>query len=102
MSGLDSVNGWDSVNVACRGWGDLPTDTGKAVWVGGDRPGKSQLGARNAIHTAQRTGQRSARSKNYRPKIGVAFVHIVIDDHSRITNDHYSAFRLRFTPAVPG
>jgi transposase InsO family protein len=42
-----------------------------------------QLGDRNAIRTAQRTGERSDRSKNYRPRIGIAFVHTVIDDHSR-------------------
>ena len=43
-----------------------------------------QVGDRNAIQTAYRTGERASRSKNYRPKIGIAFVHTVIDDHSRI------------------
>jgi transposase len=36
---------------------------------------------RNAVQTARRTG---GRGKRYRPKIGTAFVHTVIDDHSRM------------------
>lgn len=40
-----------------------------------------QRGKRNRQQTAHRTGQRSAR---YRPRIGMAFVHTVIDDHSRM------------------
>jgi hypothetical protein len=36
---------------------------------------------RNAIQTARRTGE---RGNGYRPKIGIAFVHTVIDDHSRM------------------
>jgi transposase InsO family protein len=40
-----------------------------------------QLGERNAERTAHRTGE---RGKQYRPKIGIAFVHTVIDDHSRM------------------
>lgn len=35
----------------------------------------------NAVQTAQRTRE---RGKRYRPKIGTAFVHTVIDDHSRM------------------
>jgi transposase InsO family protein len=51
---------------------------------GGHKFVSRQLGDRNAIQTAHRTGERSDRSKNYRPRIGIAFVHTVIDDHSRI------------------
>lgn len=36
---------------------------------------------RNAIATAQRTGK---RGKKYRPAIGTAYVHTVVDDHSRV------------------
>lgn len=39
-----------------------------------------QQGLRNQAATARRTGQ---RGKYYRPAIGTAFVHTVIDDHSR-------------------
>ncbi|MBS9536010.1 IS481 family transposase [Mycobacterium sp. M1] len=35
----------------------------------------------NARATARRTGD---RGKDYRPRIGIAFVHTVIDDHSRV------------------
>jgi hypothetical protein len=42
---------------------------------------RRQLGEHTAQRTAQRTG---ARGKSYRPKIGIAFVHTVIDDHSRM------------------
>ena len=35
----------------------------------------------NAQATARRTGQ---RSKDYRPRIGTAYLHTVIDDHSRV------------------
>jgi transposase-like protein len=38
---------------------------------------------RNAIQTGHRTGKRGDPENNYRPKIGTAFVHTVIDDHSR-------------------
>jgi transposase InsO family protein len=51
---------------------------------GGHKFVSRQLGDRNAIRTAHRTGERSDRSKNYRPRIGIAFVHTVIDDHSRM------------------
>jgi transposase InsO family protein len=36
---------------------------------------------RNAAATARRTGE---RDKDYRPVIGVAFLHTVVDDHSRV------------------
>ncbi|KAA0997923.1 DDE-type integrase/transposase/recombinase, partial [Pseudonocardia sp. EV170527-09] len=39
-----------------------------------------QQGRRNQAATARRTGQ---RGKYYRPAIGTAYVHTVIDDHSR-------------------
>src|SRR3984885_5813911 len=48
---------------------------------GGHRFVGRQLGERNPIQTAKRTGERGNR---YRPKIGIAFVHTVIDDHSRM------------------
>ena len=42
--------------------------------------GRSQ-GKANARATAHRTGERGER---YRPKIGTAFLHTVVDDHSRV------------------
>jgi len=39
---------------------------------------------RNAIATARRTGIRGDRGKGYRPVIGTAFLHTVVDDHSRV------------------
>jgi len=51
---------------------------------GGHKFLSRQLGDRNAIRTAQRTGERGDRTKNWRPRIGIAFVHTVIDDHSRV------------------
>jgi len=42
--------------------------------------GKFQ-GRRNAEMTARRTGE---RGRSYRPAIGTAFLHTVIDDHSRV------------------
>jgi transposase InsO family protein len=42
--------------------------------------GRAQ-GKANALATARRTGE---RGNQYRPRIGTAFVHTVIDDHSRI------------------
>lgn len=48
---------------------------------GGHKFLSRQLGERNAERTAQRTGE---RGNSYRPKIGIAFVHTVIDDHSRM------------------
>lgn len=51
---------------------------------GGHRFVGRQRGGRHAIQTAHRTGQRDDRAHGYRPKIGIAFVHTVIDDHSRM------------------
>jgi transposase InsO family protein len=48
---------------------------------GGHKYMSRQLSRRNARRTAQRTGE---RGKGYAPKIGIAFVHTVIDDHSRV------------------
>jgi transposase InsO family protein len=48
---------------------------------GGHRFVGRQQGRANAIATATRTGE---RSPTYRPVIGTAFVHTVIDDHSRL------------------
>jgi transposase InsO family protein len=48
---------------------------------GGHRFLDRQQGRANGIATAQRTGQ---RGKHSRPLIGTAFVHPVIDDHSRV------------------
>jgi hypothetical protein len=39
---------------------------------------------RNARQTAHRTGDRGDRAKNWRPRIEIAFIHNVIDDHSRM------------------
>jgi transposase InsO family protein len=50
---------------------------------GGHKFVSRQLSKHNAQQTAHRTGNRGDRAKNYRPKIGTAFVHTVIDDHSR-------------------
>lgn len=41
-------------------------------------------GKRNARQTAHRTGERGDRTKYWSPRIGIAFVHNVIDDHSRM------------------
>jgi transposase InsO family protein len=48
---------------------------------GGHKFLSRQLSRRNARQTARRTGE---RGKRYRPRIGTAFVHTVIDDHSRM------------------
>jgi len=48
---------------------------------GGHRFVTRQESKRNANATAHRTGQRGRR---YRPQIGTAFLHTVIDDHSRV------------------
>jgi transposase InsO family protein len=47
---------------------------------GGRRYLGRQQGRRNQEVTARRTGE---RGKNHRPAIGTAFVHTLIDDHSR-------------------
>ncbi|WKG04598.1 IS481 family transposase [Mycolicibacterium sp. HK-90] len=48
---------------------------------GGHKFLSRQQSRHNARQTAHRTGERGPR---YRPKIGIAFVHTVIDDHSRM------------------
>jgi transposase InsO family protein len=48
---------------------------------GGWRYVGPQQGNKNKEATARRTGE---RGKDYRPAIGTAFVHTVIDDHSRV------------------
>jgi transposase InsO family protein len=48
---------------------------------GGHKFLSQQQSKLNARDTARRTGE---RGKRYRPKIGIAFVHTVIDDHSRV------------------
>jgi transposase InsO family protein len=48
---------------------------------GGHKFMTRQQSRRNARQTAHRTGERNHR---YQPRIGIAFVHTVIDDHSRI------------------
>jgi len=48
---------------------------------GGHKFLSRQQSKANAISTAHRTGE---RGKSYRPAIGTAFVHTVIDDHSRV------------------
>jgi hypothetical protein len=51
---------------------------------GGHKFVSREQSKRNAIATGHRTGDRGGISTNYRPKIGIAFVHTVIDDHSRM------------------
>lgn len=48
---------------------------------GGHRYLSRQASRQNGIATARRTGE---RGKHYRPVIGTAFVHTVVDDHSRV------------------
>jgi len=48
---------------------------------GGHKFVSRQQSKHNARQAARRTGERGNR---YRPKIGIAFVHTVIDDHSRV------------------
>jgi len=48
---------------------------------GGHKFLSQQQSKLNARQTARRTGE---RGKRYRPRIGIAFVHTVIDDHSRM------------------
>lgn len=50
---------------------------------GGHKFVNREQGKRNARATAHRTGERADRAHSYRPRIGIAFVHTVIDDHSR-------------------
>lgn len=51
---------------------------------GGHKFVSRQQSKHNAAQTAHRTGKRGDRAKNWRPRIGTAFVHTVIDDHSRM------------------
>jgi transposase InsO family protein len=51
---------------------------------GGHKFVSRQQSKRNAIATGHRTGQRGGQAAHYRPRIGIAFLHTVIDDHSRV------------------
>lgn len=51
---------------------------------GGHKFVSKQQSKRNAIATGHRTGERGDRATHYRPRIGTAFVHTVIDDYSRV------------------
>ena len=62
------------IHVDVTKFGNIP-DGGGWRYVGRDQ------GKRNARATARRTGE---RGKHYRPRIGTAYVHTVIDDHSRL------------------
>jgi len=62
------------IHVDVTKFGNIP-DGGGWRYVG------RVQGRRNAEATACRTGERGTR---YRPRIGTAFVHTVIDDHSRM------------------
>ncbi|MCK2034979.1 IS481 family transposase [Microbacterium sp. SSW1-49] len=62
------------IHVDITKFGNIP-DGGGWRFVG------RQQGDRNREATAKRTGQRHA---HYKPNVGTAFVHTVIDDHSRV------------------
>jgi transposase InsO family protein len=62
------------IHVDVTKFGNIP-DGGGWRYVG------PQQGRRNKEATARRTGE---RGRAYRPAIGTAYVHTVIDDHSRI------------------
>lgn len=62
------------IHVDVTKFGNIP-DGGGHKFLG------RQQGKANARTTAQRTGE---RGNEYRPRIGTAFVHTVIDDHSRM------------------
>ncbi|MBK1789474.1 IS481 family transposase, partial [Prauserella cavernicola] len=62
------------IHVDVTKFGNIP-DGGGWHYVG------KQQGDRNKASTAKRTGM---RGHEYRPVIGTAFVHTVIDDHSRV------------------
>ena len=62
------------IHVDVTKFANIP-DGGGWRYVGRDQ------GKRNALATARRTGE---RGKAYRPRIGTAYVHTVIDDHSRL------------------
>jgi transposase InsO family protein len=57
------------------------TKFGKIPDGGGHRYLGRQQGKRNARATAHRTGD---RGRDWRPRMGTAFLHTVIDDHSRV------------------
>lgn len=62
------------IHVDVTKFGNIP-DGGGHRFVG------RQQGSLNSRATAHRTGE---RGKDYRPRIGTAYVHTVIDDHSRV------------------
>ncbi|MDJ1114679.1 IS481 family transposase [Microbacterium dauci] len=62
------------IHVDVTKFGNIP-DGGGWRYVG------KQQGDRNRIATAERTGKRHPR---YEPNIGTAFLHTVVDDHSRV------------------
>jgi transposase InsO family protein len=62
------------IHVDVTKFGNIP-DGGGWRYVG------KQQGVRNRNATRDRTGE---RSRKYYPKVGTAFVHTVIDDHSRV------------------
>jgi transposase InsO family protein len=63
------------IHVDVTKFGNIP-DGGGWRYVG------KQQGGRNRAATAARTG--TPRSKNHEPQLGTAYVHTVIDDHSRV------------------
>ncbi len=62
------------LHVDVTKYGNIP-DGGGWRYLGREQ------GRRNSQITARRTGQRGG---NWRPRLGTAFVHTVIDDHSRV------------------
>jgi hypothetical protein len=78
------------IHVDVTKFGNIP-DGGGHRFVG------RQHGKANARATAQRTGE---RGNHYRPVIGTAFVHTVIDDHSRMAYAEISPTRRRPPPSV--
>jgi transposase InsO family protein len=62
------------IHVDVTKFGNIP-DGGGWRYVG------KQQGDRNREATAKRTGERHAR---YEPNVGTAFLHTVVDDHSRV------------------
>jgi transposase InsO family protein len=62
------------IHVDVTKFGNIP-DGGGHRFVG------RRQGGKNRVATARRTGQRNNRSE---PRPGIAFVHTVIDDHSRL------------------
>jgi len=75
------------LHMDVKKYGDIP-DGGGWRYVG-----RAQ-GKRNRGATATRTGSRSAR---YDPRLGTAFVHTVVDDHSRVA---YAEIRADETAAT--